>query len=156
MEDHNKFMRLAIELANKSIMSGGGPFGAVIVCNGEVVGTGANSVTNLNDPTAHAEIMAIRDASKKLERFDLNDCIIYTSCEPCPMCLGAVYWAKIKTLYYGNNRKDAAKAGFDDDFIYQELNLDMDNRRLLMRQLLVNEAFENFKKWTNLPDKKEY
>jgi len=156
MEEHNKFMRMAIELANKNIESGGGPFGAVVVCNGTVVGMGANSVTTHNDPTAHAEILAIRDASKKLERFDLHDCIIYTSCEPCPMCLGAVYWAKIKKLYYGNSRKDAAKAGFDDDFIYKEINLPINKRSILMKPLIENEAFETFAKWIKMPDKKEY
>jgi len=156
MEDHNKFMRMAIELANKNIELGGGPFGAVVVCNGTVVGMGANSVTTHNDPTAHAEVLAIRDASKKLGRFDLNDCIIYTSCEPCPMCLGAVYWAKIKTLYYGNSRKDAAKAGFDDDFIYKEINLPINKRSILMKPIIEAEAFETFAKWIKMPDKKEY
>jgi len=156
MEEHKKFMRIAIDIANQNIKSGGGPFGAIIVCNGKVVGKGANSVTNTNDPTAHAEILAIRDASKNLERFDLSDCIIYTSCEPCPMCLGAVYWAKIKTLYYGNNRKDAAKAGFDDDFIYREINLNITERSLDMMQLLKNEAFITFQEWIKMPDKIEY
>ena len=156
MEKHQKFMRLSIELANRSIQSGGGPFGAVVVRNDDVVGTGANSVTNLNDPTAHAEILAIRDAAKKLGRFDLNDCVLYTSCEPCPMCLGAVYWAKIKTIYYGCNRKDAAKAGFDDEFIYKELNIPPDKRSITMKTILENEAFETFKEWIEMPDKKEY
>jgi tRNA(Arg) A34 adenosine deaminase TadA len=121
-----------------------------------VAGTGANMVTNLNDPTAHAEILAIRNASNKLGRFDLSDCFLYTSCEPCPMCLGAVYWAKIKTLFYGNCRKDAAKAGFDDDFIYREINLPIENRSLVMKPLLENEAFETFAQWLKMPDKKEY
>jgi len=156
MEKHKKFMRLAIELANENIKSGGGPFGAVVVCNDQVVGKGANSVTNFNDPTAHAEIIAIRDASKKLNRFDLNDCVIYTSCEPCPMCLGAVYWAKIKTIYYGNNRKDAANIGFDDDLIYRELTLPIENRQIDMIQCLNNEAVETFHQWKKMPDKKEY
>jgi tRNA(Arg) A34 adenosine deaminase TadA len=156
MDDHNKFMRMAINLANQNIKSGGGPFGAVIVCKGKVVGKGANNVTNINDPTAHAEIMAIRDASKKLKRFDLSDCIIYTSCEPCPMCLGAVYWAKIKTLYYGNTRNDAAIAGFDDDFIYREIKQNIEKRKLSMKHLLENEAIETFETWKNLPNKKEY
>ncbi|MCL2073411.1 MAG: nucleoside deaminase [Marinilabiliaceae bacterium] len=155
-EDKNQFMRLSIDLANSSITSGGGPFGAVVVCNGEVVGKGANSVTNLNDPTAHAEVLAIRDAAKNLGRFDLNDCVLYTSCEPCPMCLGATYWAKIKKLYYGCSRKDAAKAGFDDDFIYQELNISPEKRSIEMNRLLENDAFETFEKWINMPDKKEY
>lgn len=156
MEEQNNFMRMAIELANKNIDSGGGPFGAVVVCNGAVVGTGANSVTPLNDPTAHAEILAIRDASKKLGRFDLSDCVVYTSCEPCPMCLGAIYWAKIKKLYYGNSRKDAAKAGFDDDFIYQEMNIPINKRSIIMYPLLEDEAMDTFELWNKKTDKKEY
>ena len=151
-----KFMQLAVDLANENIKTGGGPFGAVIICNGEVVGKGANRVTDINDPTAHAEVMAIRDASQKLGRFDLSDCIIYTSCEPCPMCLGAIYWAKIKRVFYGNTRNDAASVGFDDDFIYKEISLPVEKRSIIMKPLLKDVAYETFAVWKQIPDKKEY
>ena len=156
MEDHKKFMKKAIELADENIKQGGGPFGAVVVCNGEIIGIGANSVTNLNDPTAHAEVLAIRDASKNLDRFDLSDCTLYSSCEPCPMCLGAIYWAKIKSMYYANSREDAAKAGFDDEFIYNEISLPIKDRKLNMKPLLEEKAFETFVEWIKMPEKKEY
>ncbi len=156
MEQHVFFMRQAIELANENIQNGGGPFGAVVVLNGEVVGKGSNQVTNHNDPTAHAEVLAIRNASKSLNRFDLSDCILYTSCEPCPMCLGAIYWARIPRIFYGNTRKDAASIGFDDDFIYQELNQPIEKRSVLMEPLLSNEAFKTFKDWDLKVDKKAY
>lgn len=156
MEQHVIFMRQAIELANENILNGGGPFGAVVVLNGEVVGKGSNQVTNHNDPTAHAEVLAIRNASKSLNRFDLSDCILYTSCEPCPMCLGAIYWARIPRIFYGNTRKDAASIGFDDDFIYQELSQPIEERSVLMEPLLSNEAFKTFKDWDLKVDKKAY
>jgi tRNA(Arg) A34 adenosine deaminase TadA len=153
---HNQFMRVAIELANENIQSGGGPFGAVVVCKGEVVGTGVNQVTIHNDPTAHAEVIAIRSASKHLNRFDLSDCVLYTTCEPCPMCLGAVYWARIPHVFYGNTRKDAANIGFDDDFIYRELSLPIKERSVLMQPLLGAEAIATFKAWQLKSDKTEY
>ena len=153
---HEKFMRMAIALANENIKKGGGPFGAVIVKDGKVVGRGANSVTALNDPTAHAEIMAIREASAALSDFNLSDCILYTTCEPCPMCLGAIYWARIPTVYYGNTKNDAAEIGFDDHFIYQELELPIQKRSLIMKPLLGGEAIHTFETWRVLPDKIEY
>jgi len=156
MEQHVFFMRQAIELANENILNGGGPFGAVVVLNGAVVGKGSNQVTNHNDPTAHAEVLAIRNASKNLNRFDLSDCILYTSCEPCPMCLGAIYWARIPRIFYGNTRNDAASIGFDDDFIYQELSQPIEKRSILMEPLLSNEAFKTFKDWELKVDKKAY
>lgn len=156
MEQHVNFMRQAIELANENIQNGGGPFGAVVVLNGEVVGKGSNQVTNYNDPTAHAEVLAIRNASKNLNRFDLSDCVLYTSCEPCPMCLGAIYWARIPRIFYGNTRNDAASIGFDDDFIYQELSRPIEKRSVLMEPLLSSEAFKTFKTWNLKVDKKAY
>lgn len=149
-------MRSAIELANENILNGGGPFGAVIVLNGEIVGKGSNQVTNHNDPTAHAEVLAIRDACRRLKRFDLSDCVLYTSCEPCPMCMGAIYWARIPKVFYGNTRKDAASIGFDDDFIYRELSLPLAQRSVLMQPLLGKEAFKTFKAWELKVDKKVY
>lgn len=156
MEQDNKFMRMAIEMANENIKNGGGPFGAVVVCNGEVVGSGANQVTNHNDPTAHAEVLAIRDASQKLKRFDLSDCVLYTSCEPCPMCLGAIYWARIQKVFFGNTRKDAASIGFDDDFIYHELSQPIGKRSVLMEPLLGEEAIKTFRIWDIKIDKTVY
>ena len=156
MHDHTKYMRMAIELANKNILDGGGPFGAVIVRNNEVVGTGANQVTNHNDPTAHAEILAIREASQNLSEYNLSDCTLYTSCEPCPMCLGAIYWARISHVFYGNNRQDAAKTGFDDDFIYKEIHTPIHKRSILMQPLLSEEAIATFKQWVKMPHKREY
>lgn len=156
MEQHNNFMRQAIELANENIRNGGGPFGALVVLNGEVVGMGANQVTNYNDPTAHAEILAIRSASQKLKRFDLSDCVLYTSCEPCPMCLGAIYWARISSIYYGNTRKDAANIGFDDDFIYHEMNQPIEKRSVVMKPLLSEEAVNSFQTWMLKADKTVY
>ena len=120
-EQDKTFMREAIRLADESVQNGGGPFGAVIVKDGEIVAGSANSVTRDNDPTAHAEVNTIRQACRKLGTFDLSDCVIYTSCEPCPMCLGAIYWARIGRIYYGNTKKDAADIDFADDFIYKEL-----------------------------------
>ncbi|WP_088655697.1 nucleoside deaminase [Geofilum rhodophaeum] len=156
MQQNEILMRTAIGLANDNIEKGGGPFGAVVVHQGEIVGRGANEVTLQNDPTAHAEVLAIRNAAQTLGHYDLSDCVLYTSCEPCPMCLGAIYWSRIKTVYYGNNRKDAAEAGFDDDFIYRELELPMAQRSILMQPLLGEEALDNFKRWTKKEDKTEY
>jgi guanine deaminase len=156
MHDHTKYMRMAIELANKNIHMGGGPFGAVVVRNGEVVGTGANQVTNHNDPTAHAEVLAIREASQNLSDYNLSGCTLYTSCEPCPMCLGAIYWARIPHVYYGNNREDAAEIGFDDDFIYKEIHTPIQKRSILMQPMLSEEAISTFKHWSDMPHKTAY
>jgi guanine deaminase len=156
MNQHHQFMQLAIDLANENIENGGGPFGAVVVCNGQLVGSGVNQVTNHNDPTAHAEVLAIRSASGYLKRFDLSDCVLYTTCEPCPMCLGAVYWARIPLVYFGNTRKDAATIGFDDDFIYRELSLPLEQRSVRMLPFLGEEAFKTFQAWQAKSDKIRY
>lgn len=156
MEPHDTYMRMAIQLADTNIRNGGGPFGAVIVRDGEVVGRGANLVTTSHDPTAHAEIVAIRDAAQRLRDFDLSGCVLYTSCEPCPMCLAAVYWSRIKVIYYGNTRTDAQVAGFDDSLIYRELALPMGERSLSMQPFLRAEAIRTFEDWKLLPDKTEY
>ncbi|HOP23299.1 MAG TPA: nucleoside deaminase [Gammaproteobacteria bacterium] len=154
---NEKFMRKAIELSIANVKNNtGGPFGAVIVRNGEIIATGANSVTNKNDPTAHAEVEAIRNACQILGTFQLDDCEIYTSCEPCPMCLGAIYWSRPKAVYYGNTKKDAAKINFDDQFIYDELDLPLTQRNLKMTQLLPEEAIEAFELWKNSMEKVEY
>ena len=134
----------------------GGPFGAIIVRNGKVVGRGWNRVTATNDPTAHAELVAIRDACKKLKRFQLEDCELYTSCEPCPMCLGAVYWARLDRVFYANTRQDAAAIQFDDALIYNQIRLPIPRRKILMKPLLRSEALEVFKEWKNKADKVRY
>lgn len=151
-----QFMQQAIDLSKNSVKNGGGPFGAVIVRNGEVIAEASNSVTIDNDPTAHAEVNCIRKATRKLNRFDLSDCEIYTSCEPCPMCLGAIYWARLARIYYANDRKDAANIGFDDDFIYREIPVDPAQRQKPMEQLMRNEALEAFKMWEENDEKTEY
>ncbi|MBV5282315.1 MAG: nucleoside deaminase [Paludibacter sp.] len=156
MEYNKKFMRKAIALSIQNIEKGGGPFGAVIVKDGKVIATGVNRVTRNTDPTAHAEVTAIRKASKKLGTFDLAGCDIYTSCEPCPMCLGAVYWAHLDKMYYGNTKADAKDIGFDDSFIYDEIELKPEKRRLITTQLLSDEAIEAFKVWANAENKVEY
>ena len=157
MSSHHTFMREAIDLSMKVLLTKqGGPFGAVIVRNGQVVGRGSNMVTVCNDPTAHAEVVAIRDACATLNTFQLNDCELYTSCEPCPMCLAAVYWARIPVLYFGNSRKDAASIGFDDDFLYEQVALVPENRTLRMIPLLREEALVVFQGWVDTPDKVEY
>jgi guanine deaminase len=152
-----EFMREAIRLSlAKMQRNHGGPFGAIVVRNGRIVGRGWNQVTSTNDPTAHAEVVALRSACKKLKRFHLDDCELYTSCEPCPMCLGALYWARIQHVYYANTRKDAAKIQFDDALIYREIALPLSRRRIPMRQLLRNEAQQAFKLWAAKSDKVEY
>ena len=151
-----EYMREAIRLADESVKNGGGPFGAVIVKDGEIVAGSANSVTRDNDPTAHAEVNTIRQACKKLGTFDLSDCVIYTSCEPCPMCLGAIYWARIKKVYYGNTKKDAAEINFADDFIYKELEQRKEERFVPLISLLRNEALKTFRTWMEKQDKVEY
>ena len=155
-ENDKRFMREAIRLATESVERGGGPFGAVIVRDGEIVASGTNCVTIDNDPTAHAEVSTIRIACKKLGTFDLKGCTIYTSCEPCPMCLGAIYWAHIDRIWYGNTRKDAANIGFADDFIYEELDRPLESRTVPIIPMLRNEAQESFRRWSAKADKTEY
>ena len=154
--NNNELMRRAIALSEESVNNGGGPFGAVIARNGEIVAEAANRVTLDNDPTAHAEVSAIRLASRKLGTFNLAGCDIYTSCEPCPMCLGAIYWARLDNIYYANNREDAANIGFDDDFIYHEISLKPSERSKNMELLLPEEAINSFKMWEEKVEKTEY
>ena len=153
---NEELMRRAIELSEESVRKGGGPFGAVIAKNGEIVAEGSNSVTIDNDPTAHAEANTIRKATAKLGTFDLSGCEIFTSCEPCPMCLGAIYWAHLDKIYYGNDRMDAAKIGFDDEFIYKELALRVEDRTKQMKVLLPDEAIKAFEMWEHDDKKTEY
>ena len=155
-EQDKQFMREAIRLANESVERGGGPFGAVIVKDGQIVAGSSNSVTIDNDPTAHAEVNTIRKACAKLGTFDLTGSTIYTSCEPCPMCLGAIYWARISRIFYGNTRKDARGIHFADDFIYEELERPMTERTVPILPLLRSEALETFCRWTLKADKTEY
>ncbi len=156
-QQHQKYMRMAISLSKQNVEhSKGGPFGAVIVKDGKVIAKSANKVTSSNDPTAHAEVSTIRLACKKLKTFDLSGCVIYTSCEPCPMCLGAIYWAHLDVIYYANTKKDAAGIGFDDQFIYDEIDLAMDKRKLPVMQLLRDEAMEVFKLWSTSEMKIDY
>nr|MBP7473440.1 nucleoside deaminase [Prevotella sp.] len=154
--DKKKLMRRAIEISKESVKNGGGPFGAVIVKDGEIIAEGSNRVTIDNDPTAHAEVNTIRIATKKLGTFDLKGCEIYTSCEPCPMCLGAIYWAHLDKIYYANDRKDAAKIGFDDDFIYKEIALQPIDRHKPMEMFMREEAIKAFEMWETKTDKTEY
>lgn len=157
MSKEEKFMREAIRLSIENVNYGnGGPFGAVIVKDGKIIARGVNNVTKNNDPTAHAEVDAIRKACKELGTFQLDGCELYTSCEPCPMCLGAIYWARPDKLYYANTKQDAAEIDFDDDFIYQELKLDYGDRKMTTVQLLREEALEAFKIWGDSKDKIEY
>lgn len=150
-------MREAIRLSLAKMKADcGGPFGAVVVRKGKIVGRGWNRVSSTNDPTAHAEVSAIRDACKKLKTFQLDDCELYTSCEPCPMCLAAIYWARLRKVYYANTRKDAAKIDFDDDLIYSEVARPVSRRIIPMKQLLRPEALEVFKSWKNKTDKIRY
>uniref|UniRef100_A0AB33JIF9 Nucleoside deaminase n=5 Tax=unclassified Prevotella TaxID=2638335 RepID=A0AB33JIF9_9BACT len=151
-----ELMRRAIALSVNSVKSGGGPFGAVIAKDGEIIAEASNSVTIDHDPTAHAEVNAIRKATSKLGTFDLAGCDIYTSCEPCPMCLGAIYWAHLDRIFYANNRKDAARIGFDDDFIYQEIALAPQDRHKAIIALLPDEAKEAFDLWQQSDSKTEY
>ena len=153
---NEELMRRAIELSENSVKSGGGPFGAVIARDGEIIAEGSNNVTIDMDPTAHAEVSTIRKACKKLGTFDLSGCVIYTSCEPCPMCFGAIYWAHLEKIYYANDRKDAGKIGFDDDFIYKEIEVEPQYRKKPSEILLRNEALKAFKLWNTKTDKIEY
>ena len=152
----SNFMQEAIRLADESVKHGGGPFGAVIVKDGKIIAGSSNSVTIDNDSTAHAEVNAIRAACRELNTFDLSGCVIYTSCEPCPMCLGAIYWAHIDRIYYGNTRKDAAEIGFDDDFIYEELDKPLAKRTVPIIPLLREKAQSSFRLWEEKQDKTEY
>jgi len=154
---NNAFMSRAIELAIENVRSGqGGPFGAVIVKDGKVIAEGANSVTSTNDPTAHAEIVAIRKACAALGQFELRGCELYSSCEPCPMCLGAIYWARPMRVYFGSSAADAAKAGFDDSLIYNEIPQPHSERKIPMMQIMYEEAREAFRAWERQPNKQPY
>jgi guanine deaminase len=154
---HEKMMRRAIELARNGMESNsGGPFGCVVARGDEIVGEGNNRVTSTNDPTAHAEIVAIRDACQNLDTFQLTGCAVYTSCEPCPMCLGAILWSRPDAVYFAGTREDAAEAGFDDEYFYEELNRDNDSRELRLQNLLRADAREVFRGWIAKPDKIEY
>ena len=152
-----RFMREAIRISIAKMRGNhGGPFGAVVARRGQIVGRGWNRVTSTNDPTAHAEVTAIRDACRRLKTFQLDDCELYASCEPCPMCLSAIYWARLKRVYYANTRKDAAKIDFDDDFIYREVARPNARRKIEMKRLLRKEAFAAFAEWKNKADKVRY
>ena len=150
------FMQKAIELSIKNINNNGGPFGCVIVKNNKIISEGVNGVTQNNDPTAHAEIVAIRNACKKLNTFDLSGCELYTSCEPCPMCLSAIYWSHIDIVYYGNSRENAAEIEFDDKFIYDEMKKDIDERKIPLKQILKDEAIKAFNLWAQTENKTKY
>ncbi|MEX1001274.1 MAG: nucleoside deaminase [Crocinitomicaceae bacterium] len=157
MKNHEEFMRRAIEMGNHGMSNNhGGPFGAIVVKDGKIIAEGHNEVTSSNDPTAHAEVVAIRKACKKLNNFQLDDCIIYTSCEPCPMCLGAIYWARPKQVFFGCNKNDAAKIDFDDQFIYDEIEKDIQERGIKFIPLLRDEALGLFNKWRDKEDKTAY
>ncbi|MBU8892216.1 MAG: nucleoside deaminase [Bacteroidales bacterium] len=155
-EKEKDFMRTAIGLSIDNIENNGGPFGAIIVKEGKVIATGVNRVTTNNDPTAHAEVNVIRKAAEILGTYDLSGCEIYSSCEPCPMCLGAIYWARLDKLYYGNTKQDAKDIDFDDSFIYKELDLPVEKRKIPTVQILQDEAIQAFNKWKNKADKIEY
>ncbi len=157
MEQHEKFMRMAIRLSDKNVRNAlGGPFGAVVVKDGIILAKSANKVTTTMDPTAHAEVSAIRMACKKINSFDLSGCVIYTSCEPCPMCLSAIYWARIDVVYFANTKTDAADIGFDDQFIYDEIALPKEARKIRIQQLLRNEAQDAFRLWDESERKTPY
>ena len=152
----NRFMSRAIELSIESVTSGGGPFGSVIIKNNEIISEGMNRVTKNNDPTAHGEIVAIRNACKNLNDFSLKGCELYTSCEPCPMCLSAIYWSRIDKIYYANTRDDAKKIDFDDSLIYSELTKKIKERKIPTTQLMRDEALQGFKLWKNTENKVKY
>ena len=156
MSQKNIFMMRAIELSIKSAKSKGGPFGSVVVKNNKIIAEGSNKVTMNNDPTAHGEIVAIRDACQKLNTFDLSGCEIYTSCEPCPMCLSAIYWSRLDKIYYANTREDAKNIDFDDSFIYTEIPKKIDDRKIKMVQMLRDEALKAFEIWDKKVDKIKY
>jgi guanine deaminase len=152
-----KFMREAIRLSFQKMRGNhGGPFGAVVIRRGKIIGRGWNRVTSTNDPTAHAEIIAIREACRRLKTFRLDDCELYASCEPCPMCLAAIYWSRLGKIYFANTRRDAAAIGFDDDSIYREVSRPVSRRKIPMQQLLHNDALKVFAEWKKKPDKIRY
>lgn len=156
-ERERRFMQIAVDLSRKGMEEGkGGPFGAIVVKGDRIIGRGCNLVLSKNDPTAHAEMIAIRDACKRLSSFQLRGCEIYTSCEPCPMCLGAIYWARPDKVYYANTREDASCAGFDDSFIYDEIILAKNKRKIRMQRIGLPEAINIFKEWENKQDKQKY
>ena len=152
----NKFMQRAIELSIESINSGGGPFGSVIVKDEKIISEGMNRVTVDNDPTSHGEIVAIRNACKKLNTFNLSNCYLYSSCEPCPMCMSAIYWSRIGKVYYANTRDDAKKINFDDSLIYSEIPKKNEDKKISMKQIMRNEALKAFDLWDKKTDKIEY
>jgi len=157
IEGNPGFMHRAIALATANVLSrAGGPFAAVIVRAGQIIATGVNQVTATHDPTAHAEVVAIREACRALGDFQLTGCVIYTSCEPCPMCLAAIYWARCDAIFYGSSAADAADAGFDDAFLYAEINRPLAARKIPIQRLLGEEAMESFHAWRTLPDRIEY
>jgi len=157
MSNHKKFMQRAIALAKEGMnKNAGGPFGCVIVKDDVIIAEGHNCVTSTNDPTAHAEVVAIRKACDALGSFQLDDCVIYTSCEPCPMCLGAIYWARPKQVYYACDKHDAAKIGFDDQFIYEEIDKPISMRSITFEQLMQSEGITAFEDWANKEDRTEY
>jgi len=157
LQKHLHFMREAIEMAKEGVANNfGGPFGCVIVKNNTIIGRGCNSVLLMNDPTAHAEIVAIRDACNHLKNFQLSDCTIYTTCEPCPMCLGAIYWARPSAVFFANTKADAEAIGFDDSFIYNEMNNAIDKRKIKMQSIGREEAIELFNLWKMKEDKTLY
>jgi guanine deaminase len=153
---HQTFLRQAVQLAVDNVKNGGGPFAAIVVKDGKVIAEGVNRVTAQHDPTAHAEIQAIRAACQQLRHFQLDDCVLYTSCEPCPMCFGAIYWARLSRVYYVYNKWDAAAAGFDDQFIYDQLELVEDKQRIPMQQLTIEHVTSPFAVWQEIDDKIEY
>jgi guanine deaminase len=154
---HQFYIQEAVRLAAENASSGqGGPFGALVVLNGEIIGRGVNRVTGIHDPTAHAEVMAIRDACRNLNTFKLEGAVIYASCEPCPMCLSAIYWARLKTIYYAAQNTDAAKAGFDDSFIYEQVPLAPEEREIPGIQLEIDTFFEPFRIWIASEEKTDY
>lgn len=153
----DELMKHAIKLSESNIHKNcGGPFGAVVAKNGDIISVGVNMVTSLNDPTAHAEVQAIRSACDKLKTFRLEGCEIYTSCEPCPMCLSAIHWARIEKIYYANSRKDAAALNFDDDFLYNEIGKQLHDRKIPMIRIMEKEALKVFKQWEDKTDKVHY
>ncbi len=157
MKDHKDYLKEAIEMAAENVRKNlGGPFGALIVLDGKIIGRGVNRVTYHNDPTAHAEIVAIREACKNLQNFRLDNAIIYTSCEPCPMCLGALYWARISKIIFAASNQDAAEAGFDDSFIYEEIPLPLEKRSIPISKLEIPDYFKPFETWTEMEGKIEY
>ena len=154
--EDRRFMQMAIDLSIENVANGGGPFGAVIVKDGKVVATGVNRVTANNDPTAHAEVSAIRAACQKIQDFRLTDCVCYTSCEPCPMCLSALYWAGVSRIWYGNTKVDADHIGFGDDFIYKEIEKPYEKRTIPIQGMMRDEALAAFRAWEEKEDKVEY